>query len=170
MFMFATLHHLSLSCTRHALHELKKYVYLWGVFPCLCIVTCTAGQISLMPEAFPWLCFDTGSKKKNHMAATQPKTKQRKKHLLQIYSEFSTTAKLHILTGNVGLPSENGILELIWHHCKFIIRRPVDSNGIVWSRGQLFPYARSIGSCRGWKAECHLTTSQSLFLLHFQPI
>lgn len=57
----------------------------------------------------------------------------------------------HLLTGNVGLPGEDGVLEFVRHHRKFIIRCPVDSDGVVGRRAQLLPYARSVGSYEGQK-------------------
>lgn len=50
------------------------------------------------------------------------------------------------LTGNVGLSSEDGVLELIGHHCEFIVRCPVDSDGVIGSCAQLLPDTWSIGS------------------------
>lgn len=54
---------------------------------------------------------------------------------------------LNKLTGNVGLSCEDGVLELIGHNGKLIIRCPVDADGIVRRRAQLFPYGWSTRSC-----------------------
>ena len=63
------------------------------------------------------------------------------------FLQFVIDSQAQILTGDVRLSSEDGILELIGHHGEFVIGCPVDSDGVVGSRAQLFPYARSTWSC-----------------------
>lgn len=58
---------------------------------------------------------------------------------------------LKLLTGDVGLSGEDCVLEFVRHHCEFIVRCPVDSDGVVGCRAQLLPYGRGVGSCGGWK-------------------
>lgn len=72
----------------------------------------------------------------------------------------------HTLTGNVRLSGEDGVLELVGHHCEFIIRRPVDGDGVVGSRAQLLSNARSIWSCRGRKEESGSTRSHTEYTVH----
>ena len=52
-----------------------------------------------------------------------------------------------ILTNNIGLSSEYGILELIGNHTEFIIRGPVNSDGVIGSRAELFSNCGRVGSC-----------------------
>lgn len=56
------------------------------------------------------------------------------------------------LTGDVGLPGEDGVLQLVRHHRELIVRRPVDGDGVVGGRAQLLPDGRGVGRC-GEKAE-----------------
>lgn len=52
-----------------------------------------------------------------------------------------------ILTDNIGLSSEYGVLELIGNHTEFIIGGPVNSDGVIGSRAELFSDCRRVGSC-----------------------
>lgn len=52
------------------------------------------------------------------------------------------------LTGDVGLSGEDGVLQLVRHHRKLVVRRPVDGDGVVGGRAQLLPDGRGVGCCR----------------------
>lgn len=52
-----------------------------------------------------------------------------------------------ILTDNVGLAGEYGILELVGNHAEFVIGGPVNSDGVVGSRAELFSNCGRVGSC-----------------------
>lgn len=52
-----------------------------------------------------------------------------------------------ILTDNVGLPGEYGVLELIGNHTEFIIGGPVNSDGVIGSCAELFSNCGRVGSC-----------------------
>ena len=52
-----------------------------------------------------------------------------------------------ILTHNIGLSSEDGVLELIGNHTEFIIGGPVNGYGVIGSRAELFSNCGRVGSC-----------------------
>lgn len=52
-----------------------------------------------------------------------------------------------ILTNNIGLSSEYGVLELVGNHTEFIIGGPVNGDGVIGSRAELFSNCGRVGSC-----------------------
>lgn len=74
-----------------------------------------------------------------------------------------------ILTNDIGLSSEYGVLEFIGDHTELIIRSPVDSDGVIGSRAELFSNCGRVGSC--WHQECisveqHIPLGQSLAIFN----
>lgn len=51
------------------------------------------------------------------------------------------------LTDEVGLASVDGVLQLIGGDAELILRRPVDSDGVVGGGAQLLSYRRRVGCC-----------------------
>lgn len=52
-----------------------------------------------------------------------------------------------ILTDDIGLSGEYGVLELVGNHAEFIVRAPVNGDGVVGSCAELFSNCGRVGSC-----------------------
>lgn len=52
-----------------------------------------------------------------------------------------------ILTHNIGLSGEYGVLELVGNHTEFVIGGPVNGDGVIGSRAELFSNCGRVGSC-----------------------
>lgn len=63
------------------------------------------------------------------------------------HKETEPEKRRFILTNDISLSGEDGVLQLVRDHTELIIRRPVDSNGIIRSCTELFSNGGWVGSC-----------------------